>query len=89
MLSPADVKAYVIMTLKGLEFLHSHWILHRVSVCVCVCVCVCVHGHVRSSITNTQDAGQICCEMSSSESPVVWHEIVNHRYFNAFHMLAL
>ncbi|XP_048583751.1 cyclin-dependent kinase 7 isoform X1 [Nematostella vectensis] len=28
-LSPADVKSFTIMTLKGLEYLHSHWILHR------------------------------------------------------------
>ncbi|XP_038078899.1 cyclin-dependent kinase 7-like [Patiria miniata] len=28
-LKPGDVKAYMIMTLKGLEYLHTHWILHR------------------------------------------------------------
>lgn len=28
-LTPGDIKAYLIMTLKGLEYLHSHWILHR------------------------------------------------------------
>ncbi|XP_022105463.1 cyclin-dependent kinase 7-like [Acanthaster planci] len=28
-LKPADIKAYMIMTLKGLEYLHNHWILHR------------------------------------------------------------
>lgn len=30
-LTPANIKAYMIMTLKGLEYLHLHWILHRVS----------------------------------------------------------
>ena len=30
LLGPADIKAYVLMTMKGLEYLHSHWILHRV-----------------------------------------------------------
>lgn len=29
-LTPANVKAYVLMTLKGLEYLHLNWILHRV-----------------------------------------------------------
>jgi cyclin-dependent kinase 7 len=29
LLGPADIKAYVLMTMKGLEYLHSHWILHR------------------------------------------------------------
>ncbi|GBP31584.1 hypothetical protein EVAR_78163_1 [Eumeta japonica] len=28
-LTPANVKAYIIMTLKGLEYLHQNWILHR------------------------------------------------------------
>lgn len=28
-LAPADIKAYTIMTLKGLEYLHINWILHR------------------------------------------------------------
>lgn len=28
-LTPANIKAYSIMTLKGLEYLHSHFILHR------------------------------------------------------------
>ncbi|XP_013183676.1 cyclin-dependent kinase 7 [Amyelois transitella] len=28
-LTPANVKAYMIMTLKGLEYLHQNWILHR------------------------------------------------------------
>ncbi|XP_020904836.1 cyclin-dependent kinase 7 [Exaiptasia diaphana] len=28
-LSPANVKSFTIMTMQGLEFLHSHWILHR------------------------------------------------------------
>lgn len=29
LLTPANVKAYMIMTLKGLEYLHLNWILHR------------------------------------------------------------
>jgi len=29
-LTPANVKAYALMTLKGLEYLHNNWILHRV-----------------------------------------------------------
>ncbi|XP_063627279.1 cyclin-dependent kinase 7 isoform X1 [Cydia splendana] len=28
-LTPANVKAYMIMTLSGLEYLHQNWILHR------------------------------------------------------------
>ncbi|CAH3138825.1 unnamed protein product, partial [Pocillopora meandrina] len=28
-LSPANVKSYMIMTLQGLEYLHMNWILHR------------------------------------------------------------
>lgn len=28
-LTPADIKAYTIMTLRGLEYLHINWILHR------------------------------------------------------------
>ncbi|CAG0885262.1 unnamed protein product [Darwinula stevensoni] len=28
-LSPAHIKAYILMTLQGLEYLHLHWILHR------------------------------------------------------------
>jgi len=28
-LRPSDVKAYTLMTLKGLEYLHMNWILHR------------------------------------------------------------
>lgn len=27
--TPSNIKAYSIMTLKGLEYLHDHWILHR------------------------------------------------------------
>lgn len=33
-LTPANIKSYLIQTLLGLEYLHSHWILHRVSVLV-------------------------------------------------------
>uniref|UniRef100_A0A8D0DG05 Cyclin-dependent kinase 7 n=1 Tax=Salvator merianae TaxID=96440 RepID=A0A8D0DG05_SALMN len=28
-LTPAHIKAYMLMTLQGLEYLHDHWILHR------------------------------------------------------------
>lgn len=28
-LTPGDIKSYLIMTLQGLEYLHTHWILHR------------------------------------------------------------
>ncbi|KAF6198068.1 hypothetical protein GE061_007814 [Apolygus lucorum] len=28
-LTPANVKAYTLMTLQGLEYLHNNWILHR------------------------------------------------------------
>ncbi|KAK7067034.1 Cyclin-Dependent Kinase 7 [Halocaridina rubra] len=28
-LTPANIKAYTIQTLRGLEYLHLHWILHR------------------------------------------------------------
>ncbi len=28
-LSPSNIKAYLLMTLKGLEYLHKYWILHR------------------------------------------------------------
>ena len=28
-LSPGDIKAYLVMTLQGLEYLHKNWILHR------------------------------------------------------------
>lgn len=31
-LTPANIKAYLLMTLQGLEYLHKNWILHRVSV---------------------------------------------------------
>lgn len=27
--TPAHVKAYLLMTLRGLEYLHLNWILHR------------------------------------------------------------
>lgn len=29
MLTPANIKAYIIMTLQGLEYLHLNFILHR------------------------------------------------------------
>uniref|UniRef100_A0AAY4BLL1 Cyclin-dependent kinase 7 n=1 Tax=Denticeps clupeoides TaxID=299321 RepID=A0AAY4BLL1_9TELE len=28
-LTPAHIKAYILMTLQGLEYMHQHWILHR------------------------------------------------------------
>ena len=28
-LTPANIKAYTLMTLQGLEYLHMNWILHR------------------------------------------------------------
>lgn len=28
----SHIKAYTIMTLKGLEYLHMNWILHRVRI---------------------------------------------------------
>ncbi|XP_051785482.1 cyclin-dependent kinase 7 isoform X2 [Erpetoichthys calabaricus] len=28
-LTPANIKAYMLMTLQGLEYMHQHWILHR------------------------------------------------------------
>ncbi|XP_032824399.1 cyclin-dependent kinase 7 [Petromyzon marinus] len=28
-LSPANIKSFMVMTLQGLEYLHMHWILHR------------------------------------------------------------
>ena len=31
-LTPANIKSYTLMTLKGLEYLHDHWILHRVGI---------------------------------------------------------
>ena len=31
-LTPGHIKAYIIMTLQGLEYLHSQWVLHRVSI---------------------------------------------------------
>lgn len=33
-LSSANIKAYMIMTLKGLNYLHDNWILHRVNICI-------------------------------------------------------
>ncbi|CAI8043245.1 Cyclin-dependent kinase 7 [Geodia barretti] len=29
LLTPGHVKAYAVMTLQGLEYLHNNWILHR------------------------------------------------------------
>lgn len=29
-LTPANIKAYILMTLQGLEYMHQHWVLHRV-----------------------------------------------------------
>ena len=29
LLTPGHIKAYVLMTLQGLEYLHSYWVLHR------------------------------------------------------------
>ncbi|XP_004207735.1 cyclin-dependent kinase 7 isoform X1 [Hydra vulgaris] len=28
-LSPPHIKSFILMTIQGLEFLHSHWVLHR------------------------------------------------------------
>lgn len=28
-LTPSNIKAYILMTLKGLEYMHSNWFLHR------------------------------------------------------------
>lgn len=28
-LTPANIKSYMIQTLKGLEYLHANWIMHR------------------------------------------------------------
>lgn len=28
-LTPANIKAYILMTLQGLEYMHEHWVLHR------------------------------------------------------------
>jgi serine/threonine protein kinase len=30
-LTPGHIKSYILQTLKGLEYLHCHWILHRES----------------------------------------------------------
>ncbi|KAI2664401.1 Cyclin-dependent kinase 7 [Labeo rohita] len=30
-LTPANIKAYILMTLQGLEYMHNHWILHRLA----------------------------------------------------------
>ena len=31
MLTAGNIKRYLLMTLQGLEYLHSMWVLHRVS----------------------------------------------------------
>uniref|UniRef100_A0A8C8C5C7 Cyclin-dependent kinase 7 n=2 Tax=Salmoninae TaxID=504568 RepID=A0A8C8C5C7_ONCTS len=28
-LTPANIKAFIVMTLQGLEYMHHHWVLHR------------------------------------------------------------
>uniref|UniRef100_G3P601 Cyclin-dependent kinase 7 n=1 Tax=Gasterosteus aculeatus aculeatus TaxID=481459 RepID=G3P601_GASAC len=28
-LTPSNIKAYILMTLQGLEYMHQHWVLHR------------------------------------------------------------
>ena len=30
-LTPANIKSYMMQTLRGLEYLHNNWVLHRVS----------------------------------------------------------
>lgn len=30
-LTPSNIKAYILMTLQGLEYMHNNWFLHRVS----------------------------------------------------------
>lgn len=30
----SHIKAYTLMTLLGLEYLHNNWILHRVGICI-------------------------------------------------------
>lgn len=34
-LTPANIKAYILMTLQGLEYMHQHWVLHRVGAPTC------------------------------------------------------
>lgn len=29
-LTPSNIKSYILMTLQGLEYMHSNWFLHRV-----------------------------------------------------------
>lgn len=36
-LTPGTVKAYVLMTLQGLEYLHLLWVLHRVYFYYLIC----------------------------------------------------
>lgn len=31
-LTPSNIKAYILMTLQGLEYMHNNWFLHRVSI---------------------------------------------------------
>ena len=33
-LTPSHIKAYMIMMLTGLDYLHSNWVLHRVSLII-------------------------------------------------------
>jgi hypothetical protein len=40
-LTPANVKSYILQTLQGLEYLHIHWILHRVSAIACMSLTHC------------------------------------------------
>lgn len=35
-LSASDIKSYLLQSFVGLEYLHSHWILHRVGLCVLI-----------------------------------------------------
>lgn len=43
-LSAADIKSFMQMTLKGVAFLHTNWILHRVFSVVAACDNVCCLG---------------------------------------------
>ena len=86
-LSPADVKAYVIMTLKGLEFLHTHWILHRVSVCGCgwVGVAPLDRWGVRMGLLYACFVWRSCT--STCCSSVLHHVIFSHFLYNILYWL--